>query len=53
MGDTPLDILTAQSRNLPIVAIATRNYDMPKLVKFKPTLLLSNFRKQSIDFLIS
>jgi phosphoglycolate phosphatase-like HAD superfamily hydrolase len=50
VGDTPLDILTAQSRNLPIVAMATGNYDTHELVKFKPTLLLSNFKKQSIDF---
>jgi phosphoglycolate phosphatase-like HAD superfamily hydrolase len=50
VGDTPLDILTAQSRNLPIVAMATGNYGIHELDKFKPTLLLSNFKKQSIDF---
>jgi phosphoglycolate phosphatase-like HAD superfamily hydrolase len=50
VGDTPLDIFTAQSRNLPIVAVATGNYDIHELDKFKPTLLLSNFKKQSINF---
>ena len=50
VGDTPLDILTAQSRNLPIVAMATGNYGIHELDKFKPTLLLSNFKKQPIDF---
>lgn len=50
VGDTPLDVMTAQSRNLPIVAMATGNYDMHELDIFKPTLLLSNFKKQSIDF---
>ena len=50
VGDTPLDILTAQSRNLPIVAMATGNYDIHELGKFKPSLLLSNFKKQSIEF---
>ena len=50
VGDTPLDIRTAQSRNLPVVALATGNYDVHELDKFKPTLLLSNLEKQSIDF---
>lgn len=50
VGDTPLDILTAQSRNLPIVAMATGNYDIHELDKFRPSLLLSNFKKQSLEF---
>ena len=50
VGDTPLDIRTAQSRNLPVVALATGNYDVHELDKFKPNSLLSNLEKQSIDF---
>ncbi len=50
VGDTPLDIKIAQSRNIPVVALATGNYDVHELGKHEPTLLLSNLKKQSVDF---
>jgi phosphoglycolate phosphatase-like HAD superfamily hydrolase len=42
VGDTPLDILTAQSKNLPIVALATGKFQVSDLKIFKPALLLAD-----------